>query len=228
MIYARTILFLTIALGCVGCTGYIVAPVSLDKPEGAAGREDGAVVAYYLPKATWKFTASYDGSTGLITLTPDTKQTVTADTDTPMRILSYGHSQLSDDDFDIFFDGMTIKSVASKSSDQTVKIVEAANALITQAGSTAKAAALKAELVAPGTGMPSQLSDAGCTTNLKSELLVELSRKSDPTKLVQNDLLWSEHCALTLTATRELLSEAVPFHGRAGIIPKSGYARRPL
>jgi hypothetical protein len=100
---------------------------------------------------------------------------------------------------DIMFDGMMLKSVASKTSDQTVKIVEAANALITQAGSTAKAAGLKiADTTVPAetSKRPDELTKAKCTTNLKSEIVINLSNGS---RGDQNDLLWGSDCGLKIT-----------------------------
>jgi hypothetical protein len=196
---------------CSGCASNVVEMVH--SPEALSSRSDGALLSYYPPKAQWKFTASYDGSTGLLSLTADPKPTILPDTTMPMRHLSYSHAGLSDDDLDVFFDGLMLKSIATKTSDQTVKVIEAANALLTQAG-TAQSAFEKAkkELIEePGKNLPASLKKANCVTNLKSEITINLSSLEPRLPPKKNDLLWSENCFLQITPELRLLSVRPPF-----------------
>jgi hypothetical protein len=191
------------AFSCVGCSGYIVKNIT--PPHEVSDRADGAVVGYYQPKAVWKFTAGYDGATGLLSLSADPKPTTLPDTDSAMKYLSYAHSGISDDDIDIQMDGLMLKLVASKSSDQTVKIVEAANTLLTEVG-TARTTFQKANLISysltADSGPPQPLKDARCTATLKSEVTVNMSSL---THEPQRDLQWGEYCSLAISISAKLL-----------------------
>jgi hypothetical protein len=195
-------LALAIALACAGCTQKIVK--NIDAYNQIGGRTDGAVIGYYPPKAIWKFAVGYDASTGLVTVTPDAKPTILPDTSGKMYWLSYAHAGLSDDDIDIKVDNSMLSMVASKSSDQTVKIVEAANTLISQFGTT-KSALEKAKIEAAVGGgestLPDDLKNANCKTNLKSEVTINLSTLKSGS---QRDLQWAEFCSLDVdvSATR--------------------------
>lgn len=193
----RGVFLLCVFFVLAGCSGNIVKPIS--KASHIEGRTDGAIVGYYLPRAIWKFTANYEASSGLISIAADSKPTILPDTDEPMHWLSYAHAGLSDDDITIGLDGLMLKTVASKSSDQTVKIVEAANTLLTQIGTTKTA--LEKAFVTTGPaegGRPQPLSDAGCLTSLKSEVSVDLSFIG---RGRQRDLLWGTYCSLELGVT---------------------------
>ena len=127
-----------------------------------------------------------------------------------MLLLSYAHTGLSDDDFDVFLDGLTLKSVATKTSDQSVKVVEAVNTLLTEAG-TAQTTLQKSLVATRAAGVnvtPQGLQNAGCTTTLKSEITANLSSQITGK---QNDLLWGENCSLQITVYMDVVSNIAPF-----------------
>ena len=76
---------------------------------------------------------------GALSISADALPKIVPDTAAQVKYLSYGHAALSDDTVDIQLDGLLLKSVASTSSDQTAKAVEAFNSLLTEVG-TAKSA----------------------------------------------------------------------------------------
>ncbi len=171
----RTLAAVAVALFCASCTpGPIVK--SEQSPRGIEGRTDGAIIGYYFPKAVWRVTVSFDKDAGTLSLKADPKPTILPDTDVPMHWLSYSHAAMSDDDIDIQVDGSMLTLVTSKSSDQTVKIVEAANQLLTQVGTTRQALE-KVPFAAgtPDTRTPGPWEKFGCTGNLSSEMIVDLT-----------------------------------------------------
>lgn len=211
----RSAFFLSIVFLLTGCSSENIVK-TIRTASQKEGRTDGAVIGYYYPKAVWKFTASYEASSGLISVAADAKPTILPDTDGPMHWLSYAHASLSDDDITVGLDGLLLKTVASKSSDQTVKIVEAANTLLTQIGTT-KTSLEKAFATAGPTegGRPQQLSDAGCTSSLKSEIAIDLSTIG---RGRQHDLLWGAYCSLQVDVSVSRLGMR-PFKIAAGMEP---------
>jgi hypothetical protein len=128
---------LTVILLAAGCNAPIIE--SAKTPQVSSDRTDGAVIGYYLPRALWTFTAAFDNTKGALSISADALPKIVPDTAAQVKYLSYGHAALSDDTVDIQLDGLLLKSVASTSSDQTAKAVEAFNSLLTEVG-TAKSA----------------------------------------------------------------------------------------
>jgi hypothetical protein len=210
----RGVFLLFILFALEGCSENIAKTIASASQK--EGRTDGAIVGYYFPRAIWKLTASYDASSGLISVSADAKPSILPDTDAPMHWLSYAHAGLSDDDITIGLDGLLLKTVASKSSDQTVKIVEAANTLLTQIGTTKTSLEKAFATGGPAeSGRPQQLTDSGCITNLKSEVTVDLSFIG---RGRQRDLLWGAYCSLYVHVTVSRLGMS-PFKIAGGIDP---------
>jgi hypothetical protein len=182
---------------CVGCTQKVVENIAAANQ--IEGRTDGAVIGYYLPEAIWKFTVQFDASTGLISIMPDAQPTIVPDT-TRQYWLSYAHAGLSDDTIDIQLDNSMLSLVSSTTFDQSVKIIEAANTLISQVGSTKTALQSGGEKAAFALAANDPITLAHCTTNLKSEIRVNVSTLK---RGRQHDLQWAENCSLVVAVKAE-------------------------
>lgn len=200
---------IAVALVCVSCTSEPIVK-NFMSVRSMEGRADGAIIAYYYPKAIWKLTASFDKATGTVSLKADGKPTILPDTDGPINWLSYSHAALSDDNITVQVDNSMLSLVSSKSSDQTVKVVEAANALLTQVGTTRQALE-KISFAAPvdkgkGDAELSLWEKAGCTGNLSSEVVLDLTHIGKPAKQVE--LLWGPYCSLDVRISVKRLGVA--------------------
>ena len=177
------------------CGGDVVKTISAN--DNLDDRTDGAMLSYYLPRATWGVTASFTGSSGLLSLKGDAAVAVMPDTKAPKMYLSYAHAGLSDDSIDVKLDNSMLSSIGSTASDQTIKVVEAANALLTQVGTTKTAlATIKLTADTPAQPAPSLLKDGyKCGSDLTSTRMIDLTyeKQSNP-----RDLQWGDHCALSL------------------------------
>jgi hypothetical protein len=197
--WGRVLAVAIAAMPCANCGGQIVKDIQ--SRIDLEGRADGAVIGYYLPKSLWHVAASFDAKTGQITLTGDAKPATVADTDAPMYYLSYAHAGFSDDDIDVQLNGLLLSGVASKASDQTVKVADAAVSLLTEVGA-AQTALRTAQTIkyisATDTSGVTPLVDAsaGCTTDLQTEATVNLSSPANPVKQLVTQ--WGKDCLLTL------------------------------
>lgn len=177
-------------MGCVG------TPLVGGKDVSAKGRD--ALLPYYLPRGEVAFDVSYSANAGLniskpeLLIVPDFDQRFT---------LAYTRSDLSNDDIEIKTQNGLLTLISSKPEDQTVKLVEQFNEVLTQWGKVQAAVAKSnAETMAQqeAGGQPPQPQPC---PDLKTLVRVDLTYyhdKSEGGKYLKSDLKHSKACEIKI------------------------------
>jgi hypothetical protein len=137
---------------------------------------DGAYVSYFLPRGELPITVSFDGkTTGMLSLSAG-PISIVPDFSRHYHVV-YNHADLSTDEISITTEANgLLKEVSSKTTDQTVQLVQQVNAILSQVGALEKAA--RVETLTPGETPKIAVPD--CPDDMKTVVTVDLTYLRKP------------------------------------------------
>lgn len=161
---------------------------------------DGAYISYFLPRAELPVNVTFDGkTTGLLSLSAG-PISIVPDFSRHYHIV-YNHADLSTDEISVTTDANgLLKEVSSKTTDQSVQLVQQVNAILSQVGALEKAAQI--QTVAPSE-TPKAAPIPDCPDDLKTVVNVDLTYLKKPQQIRQ----WSAVCEVKISAKIDLVDD---------------------